>query len=364
MKLAILGMRSRSAEWLVEEAESLFDQVSFFRIKDARLELNGGLDVLCDGKSLSSYDAVHLRGSFRYADFLRAAAKILRAKGVYVGTRPNFYHVAHNKFLTAVYLGKAGIPTPKTFLMNTVDSAKEVLRQLTFPVVIKLPAGTHGKGVMFADDRATANSILDTLETLKQPIMIQEYVETAGRDVRAIVVGNKVVAAMERIAEPGEQRANIHAGGKGKKISLDSKTARLAIDATNALGASICAVDILQSVKGPLVVEVNASPGLQGITKTTGINVAEEIVKFIHTQTKAHKDEKTTKTYRKFAKEKGLHEAQDEKGDLTLTMDAVVKADRLVVPEKITKVLGVKPGQELHFKIKKGKIEIENPESS
>jgi hypothetical protein len=139
---------------------------------------------------------------------------------------------------------------------------------------------------MFAESYSSAESMLDALSALHQPVIIQEYIETEGTDVRAFVIGNEVIASMKRHAVEGEKRANIHAGGKGTACRLDEKTKKIAVKTASVIGAGICAVDILQSKKGPLVIEVNLSPGLQGITAATKLNVADKIAKYLYEETK------------------------------------------------------------------------------
>ncbi len=361
MKLAIVSLKSASTKQILNEATRYFDKVDLCHIKKVRLEANSDLDVVCEGAKLSDYDAVHLRGSFRYDIFLYSIAKILEKKGVYIGADPSFFKIAHHKFLTSIVLARHNIPIPKTYLSNTVGAAKEILNETIYPIVIKLPGGTHGKGVMFADSRSNASAILDTLEILKQPILIQEYLDCDGEDIRAIVVGDKVVAAMKRIAELGGKKSNIHAGGRGEPVSVTKELEEVAVAAAKALGADVCAVDLIEHIKGYKVIEVNVSAGLQGITEATKINVAGKIAEFIYNQTKKKKSVADEKTYTKLSKELGLKTKEDRLGRSLYSLEASFAGSKLVIPDSISKYLKVKKGEELYFKVGKNRIEVINP---
>jgi ribosomal protein S6--L-glutamate ligase len=233
-----------------------------------------------------------------------------------------------------------------------VKAAKNVLKRITYPVVMKLPSGTQGKGVMFADSYASASSMLDTLETLKQPFIIQEYIETGGVDVRAIVAGSKVIASMKRNAVMGEKRANIHAGAKGEAVELDEATKKIAVDTAAAIGAEVCAVDLLESRKGPVVIEINLSPGLQGITEATKVNVADKIASFLHKRSselhEARKNIGSTKI---------MQEIVHDKNELITNVD--FRGNRILLPELITKMTKFKEEEEVVIKFENGKLSVE-----
>ena len=150
------------------------------------------------------------------------------------------------------------------------------------PIVIKLLEGTQGKGVVLAESLNAAKSALDAFFGLKAHIIIQEYIkESNGRDLRVFVINGKVAAAMIRQGANGEFRSNLHQGGVAERVRLTKLESETAINAAKALGLAIAGVDLLQSSRGPLVMEVNSSPGLEGIEKTTGKNVAVQIIKYI-----------------------------------------------------------------------------------
>jgi ribosomal protein S6--L-glutamate ligase len=147
------------------------------------------------------------------------------------------------------------------------------------PAILKLIQGTQGVGVMIAHTLAEIESILDTMKDLGQEILLQEFIrEAKGRDIRALVIGDHVVGAMRRKAQPGEFRANLHQGGEGKPIALSKEMAEVAVRAVRILGLELAGVDMLESKSGPKIMEVNSSPGFEGLERTTGLDIAGMIV--------------------------------------------------------------------------------------
>jgi len=168
-------------------------------------------------------------------------------------------------------------------MTNNYYSFANILRYVgKMPIVIKLLEGTHGLGVIKADNFKIAESIMEAFFKTKQKVLIQEFIkESSGEDIRAFVVGEKVVAAMMRKAKPGEFRSNLHRGATSQKISLTEEEEQVALKAVKAMGLTIAGVDMLRSSRGPLIMEVNASPGLEGIENTTKVNVAREVIEYI-----------------------------------------------------------------------------------
>ncbi|MBW2971940.1 ATP-grasp domain-containing protein, partial [Candidatus Woesearchaeota archaeon] len=215
MKAAIISLGSVSSKWTFEAMQKYFESVDDVDLKDLEVDLGGKKHVvLHKGKKMKEYDCVYLKGSFRYLQILNAVAGAL-AGGTYMPIRPKAFTTGHDKMLTHLALQRNNIPMPETYISANPGGAKQLLEKLSYPIVMKFPSGTQGKGVMFADSYISAASVLDAFSALNQPVIIQKYVETGGKDIRVIVVGDKVAAAMERQAIEGEKRANIHAGGKG-----------------------------------------------------------------------------------------------------------------------------------------------------
>lgn len=287
LSAAVISLGSVSSDMLVEKLKKYFDRVEHINLKETEIRLGKkDFSVLYRGEPLPHFDCIYAKGSFRFVDLLRSIVAIERKRS-YIPMTPESFTVCHDKLLTHLALQENNVPNPQTYLFSSVAAAKAVLASLLFPIVMKLPHGTHGKGVIFAESMESASSMLDTLHALKQPFIVQEYIETGGVDIRAIVVGDEVAACMKRKAAAGEKRANIHAGGSGEAIQLDEKATKTAIAAARAVGCDICAIDILKGPKGHTVLEVNISPGLQGITRVTGIDVADKMAKFLYEKTLA-----------------------------------------------------------------------------
>jgi len=189
---------------------------------------------------------------------------------------------SRNKWTCNQILAQSGLPLPKTYLGNSYDS--EVLMELfgEAPLIIKILQGTHGHGVILAETRTSALSTIQTLNTAKVRFVVQEFIrESQGSDLRAIVVDGKVVAAMKRKSRKGEFRSNLHRGGSSEVIRLTEQQEQLALRAAKALKLGVCGVDILESDRGPLILEVNSTPGLEGIETTTGIDISGHIISYI-----------------------------------------------------------------------------------
>ncbi len=278
MKIAIISLGSESSYMIARACKKYFDKVDMLDIRRIQIDTNtNGLHVYYNEKELEYYDCIYARGSSRYAILLRSLTTALNEKS-YIPFKPETFTIGHDKFLTLLHLQKNNIPIPKTHVAATIKWAKKILDDIKYPAIIKTPAGTHGKGVMFADSKTSAKTIIDALESFKQPYIIQEFVDSNATDVRVIVANGKVIGSMKRIAEPGDIRANIHSGGSGEKIKLTKEQESLVIKGAKIIGADICGVDILQGVKD-YIIEINLSPGVQGITKFTGIDVSDGIAK-------------------------------------------------------------------------------------
>jgi len=189
---------------------------------------------------------------------------------------------SRDKLRSMQYLSKSGIGIPKTVFARhpNAENVKHLINEIgKTPVILKLLESTHGNGVIKADSVSSAKSALEAFSGIKKDIIIQEFIEEAdGKDLRVIVVDGEIVAAMERSGAEGEFRSNMHKGGSAKTIELNKKTEMAAIESAKLLGLTVAGVDLLESERGPLVIEVNSSPGLQGIEKATGIDVAEKII--------------------------------------------------------------------------------------
>jgi len=202
------------------------------------------------------------------------------AMGVPVVNQSRAIAASRDKLRSLQLLAQAGLPVPRTLLAHHRASVPRLLEQVGgLPAIVKLTQGTQGVGVMLATSKEEAQALLNTFWDLGHDILLQQFVsEAEGSDVRALVVGEKVVAAMQRRAKAGEFRSNIHRGAQGKALSLPPELEQLAVRATKVLGLEVAGVDLLESKQGPLVLEVNSSPGFEGLEGATGIDIAKAIV--------------------------------------------------------------------------------------
>lgn len=351
MNAAIISLGSKSSAMLAKAMEKYFDKVDMLDLREVEVNLSKEMEVLYEGQPIKEYDCIYAKGSYKYEQLLRSIASSLYDKA-YMPISPMAFSIAHDKIYTQLDIQQSNIPMPTTYLTATITGARNILKKVNYPIIMKFPQGTQGKGVMYADSFASASSILDALDRLKQPFLIQEYVETGGVDIRLIVVGDKVVAGMKRKAEIGEKRANIHAGGIGEAYLADAYTKKIAVQAAKSIGAEICAIDLLENIKGPVVIELNISPGLQGITEATNIDVSDKIAKYLFEKTKEKEDSKKKKQTKKIMKDINTAEGQD----IITNLD--FRGNRILLPELASKISKIKEDQEVCLTVNKDEIKI------
>ena len=180
-------------------------------------------------------------------------------------------------------MARSNIGMPKTVFTNYSKEVTKIIDSVGgAPLIVKLLEGTQGVGVVLAPTKKAAESIIEAFHSMKARVIVQEFIsEAKGADIRAFVIGNKVVGAMKRQGKEGEFRSNLHQGGSGTLIKLTQKEREVAKTAAKAMNLSIAGVDLLQSDRGPLVLEVNSSPGLEGIEQATGKDIAIEVIKYV-----------------------------------------------------------------------------------
>jgi ribosomal protein S6--L-glutamate ligase len=243
----------------------------------------GGPRLFYKGRPLSTFDAVIPRIGASLTHFGTAVVRQLEQMGVPCLSGSEGIIFARDKLRATQRLSRHGIGIPPTaFVRCNRDIVPAIESVGGAPVMIKLLEGTQGVGVILAHSDKVAESIIETLRSARQNVIIQKFVaESRGKDIRAIVVGDRVVAAMRRQARYPEFRSNIHRGGTAEAVSLDAGFERTAIRAARVIGLPVAGVDMLEGQTGPLVTEVNASPGLEGIESATGVNVAGAIVEHL-----------------------------------------------------------------------------------
>ncbi|MFP4567760.1 MAG: RimK family alpha-L-glutamate ligase [Candidatus Woesearchaeota archaeon] len=349
MKAAIISQGSVSSKWTFDAMCKYFDDVDEINVRDLEISIGSSAQILYKGEPLKEYDCIYAKGSFRYSQILRSLTSILH-KGCYMPIIPSAFTIAHDKLLTQLTMQQHSIPMPKTYISSTIDSARQLLSSLNYPIIMKFPQGTQGKGVMFADSFSSASSILDALSALKQSFIIQEFVDTGATDLRAFVVGDRVVASMVRRGAKDEVRSNIHTGGIGEVAEIDEHTKQIAIKAAKSIGAEICGVDILQSFKGPLVIEANVSPGLQGITAATKVDVANHIAKYLYEQTLERKNVKSSQN-----KKEVMADINNESSIIT-NLD--FRGARILLPEMVSMISKIKSDDQIEITTKKDEINL------
>lgn len=238
--------------------------------------------LLAGGFRIPKYDVVLPRIGASITNYGLAVVRQFDLMGVPVVNGAVAIARSRDKLRALQLLTLVGIDVPTTVCARSpvgVEASFELVGGC--PAIVKLQQGTQGIGTMIADTPQAAHSLLETFWAMGQDIVLQEYVrESKGRDVRAIVVGGKVIAAMRRVAKKGEFRANLHRGGKGSGLVLSAAYRRAAVRAADAMGLGVAGVDMLEGKQGPRILEINSSPGLEGIERTTGIDVAGAIVDF------------------------------------------------------------------------------------
>ena len=243
-------------------------------------------DLRYRGKPLSDYDAVLPRIGNSITYFGTAVVRQFEQMDVYTPNTANGITNSRDKLRAIQILSRHSIDMPPTaFVRNRADVRPAIESVGGAPVVIKLLEGTQGIGVILAPQVKVAEAIIETLHSTRQNVLIQKFIsESRGRDVRALVVGDRVVAAMRRSASGDEFRSNVHRGGTVERLQLDPVYEQTAVRSAQIMGLRVAGVDMLEGENGPLVMEVNSSPGLQGIEAATGLDVAGAIIDYIANQ--------------------------------------------------------------------------------
>lgn len=239
--------------------------------------------VYYGGESLGKADAVIPRIGASQTFYGTAVVRQFETMGSYCVNSSEAITASRDKLKSLQILAQDGINMPVTgFASHTMDIEGVIEKVGSVPLVMKLLQGTQGQGIVLAETRKAAESVMSAFRQLEADILVQEFIkESSGTDIRALVVGDNVVAAMRRIAPEGEFRSNVHRGGRTEQIILNQEEEKIAVEAASVLGLRIAGVDLMRSKRGPLVLEVNSSPGLEGIEASSGVDVAGNIVRFI-----------------------------------------------------------------------------------
>jgi ribosomal protein S6--L-glutamate ligase len=295
MKIAILSTNRKlySTRRLIEAAKARGHEVEVIHTLRCYMDITSAKPaVWYKGAKLEDFDAIIPRIGASATNYGLAVIRQFEMMGVYSLTESVALGRSRDKLRALQLLSRKGIGLPRTSFANDIDNTKDLIRLVGgAPVVVKLLSGTQGKGVVLAETHKAAESVIDAFRDLKANFLVQEFIkEAAGSDVRCFVIGNKVVAAMQRTAKEGEFRSNLHRGGSATLTKLTPAERKTAINAAQTLGLHVAGVDILRSSRGPLVMEVNSSPGLEGIEKSTAKDVADAIIEFIEENARPHRN--------------------------------------------------------------------------
>ncbi|HET8884213.1 MAG TPA: 30S ribosomal protein S6--L-glutamate ligase [Candidatus Saccharimonadales bacterium] len=293
MNIAILsnGPGNYSTRRLKEVAKKRGHKVTMIKYRDcyASIEQNNPT-VSYKGEDLANFDAIIPRIAANMTGYGTAIVRQLEMQGVYSVSSSIAISRSRDKLRSMQLLAKAGVGIPKTVVSRNSADIDDLIDKLDgTPVIIKLARGTHGNGVVLAESKKAAKSVLQAFYLSNEDgtnILLQEFIkESAGTDIRALVVGSRVVASMKRQSLDDDFRSNLHKGGEGTIVKLSEEERKMAIKAAKAMGLNVAGVDMMRSERGPLILEVNASPGF-GIEKVTGRDVASAVIEYVELNAK------------------------------------------------------------------------------
>lgn len=295
MKIAILSRNASlySTSRLVEAARARGHQARVLDPLRCYLRIApGAFEMHYKGRVLGGFDAVIPRIGASIAFYGTAVVRQFEMMGVRAVNGSDAILRARDKLRSLQLLARERIGLPTTVFGDNPDDTADLLAMLGSPPhVIKLNEGAQGQGVLLAEKRSAAQGVIEAFRGLYANFLVQEFIaEAGGADLRCFVVGGKIVAAMRRQAPEGEFRANLHRGGSATAVTLSPEEKRTALKAARAIGLDVAGVDLLRSQRGPLVLEVNASPGLEGIEAATGIDVAASVIRHIEAGAASKRD--------------------------------------------------------------------------
>lgn len=286
MKIAILSQDPKlySSRRLREAAEARHHDVQVINFMRCYMNITSLKPfIIYQGQRLENFDAIIPRIGASATFYGTAVVRQFEVMGCFSANTSQAISRSRDKLRSLQILARKGIGLPVTGFAHATQDIDGLIETVGgAPVVIKLLEGTQGIGVVLAETHQAAKSVIEAFRGLDANILVQEYIaEAKGGDIRCFVVGDKVVAAMKRQGAEGEFRSNLHRGGKAEKVRLTPEERRTAVRAAKAMGLRVAGVDLLRSNHGPLVIEINSSPGLEGIEKTTGIDVASKIISYL-----------------------------------------------------------------------------------
>lgn len=298
MKIAVLATDPDlySNKRIMEAGIERGHEMRFISIRNCYMDITASKPEIHyrGGEILERFDAIIPRVRPSLTFYGTAVLRQFEMQGSYLLNGPISIGRAQDKLRTMQMLCSKNINIPRTGFANSPLDTKDVIKTVGgAPVVIKLLEGTQGKGVVLAETNKAAESVINAFKSLSANILVQEFIsESKGVDLRCFVIGDKVVASMERRAAAGEFRANIHLGGTGHNVKITPQERKISVDTARIVGLKVCGVDIIRSNDGPKVLEVNSSPGLEGVEGATGIDIAGLMIEHIEKQLAKRKGRK------------------------------------------------------------------------
>ena len=282
MKIGIISKKDAywSTRQLLRAVRNRGHEPSYIRTDAVRLVVAGHEDVQYGGRSLKDHAIFIPRIGRSMTDFGKMLLRQLELMHLKTTLSSEALITARNKFLALQSLRAAKVPIPRSILLASRPDLMEAAHLVHYPAILKILSGTQGIGVMRVKSFEETASIVDTMKSLGEVMLLQEYIPNPGIDIRALVVGDRVIGSMKRVAQVHEWRSNIHLGAKGVPIELDDHTKEIAVRASKAVGLEISGVDVIFRGDDPVVLEVNASPGFRGLLQATHINAADAMVEY------------------------------------------------------------------------------------
>jgi ribosomal protein S6--L-glutamate ligase len=286
MHIVILSVNKHlySTKRMVEEAKELGHTVEVIRPTECFMDVSSGAPMVYYKKrKLNKVDAVIPRIGASISSYGMAIVRQFEMMGVYCLNSSNSIGRSRDKLRSLQILSQRGLPLPKTSFANSTQQTETLIKLVGgAPTVVKLLEGSQGRGVILAETHQASESLIDAFRELKANFLVQEFIKDAkGADIRCFVIGDKVVAAMMRQAKEGEFRSNIHRGGVGLQVKITPEERKIAVAAAKAMRLNMAGIDIIRSGSGPKILEVNSSPGLEGIENCTQKNIAQNIMKYV-----------------------------------------------------------------------------------
>lgn len=282
MKIAVISRKPTywSTRQILKTIEKHGHEATFVKTDEVRLVVAGLEDALYEGRSLREQDVLIPRVGRSMTDFGKMLLRQLEIMNKPSTLSSDGLITARNKFLALQALREAHVPVPRSILLASRPDIMEAAHLVRFPAILKILSGTQGIGVMRVKSLEETASIVDTLKSFGEVVLLQEFIPNPGVDIRAFVVGDRVIGSMKRIAAVHEWRANIHLGAKGVAMELSKEVQEIAVRASKAVGLEISGVDMVFRGEEPYVLEVNASPGFRGLLEATKVNAADAIVEY------------------------------------------------------------------------------------